>query len=332
MEDNLLLDALETLLKDKATPAVVRAIEGGGSAAALWSALEESGFCDTLVAEAEGGAGLGLAAAFPLVEACGRYALPLPLAQTMVARALLARAGERSPTGAIALACAKEDATADIPVSYGAVATWVLLARGGALQLLDAKAAKKTIVDDRSVDARMTWPASALAQPRFASDVDLRAIEAALLAAQLAGAMRQVFALTLQYANDRKQFGRSIGKFQAIQHQLSVMAEHTAAAHMAARMAFATEAQLPQPLACAVAKARASEATAIVAAGAHAIHAAIGITAEYDLQLYTRRLHAWRAAAGSESYWNARIGRALLASSAANVVDFVRQEMAAKAH
>ncbi len=328
MQDNLLLDALESLLKDKAAPAVVRAIEGGGSTAALWSALEESGFCDTLVAEAEGGAGLGLADAFPLIEACGRHALPLPLAQTMVARALLTRAGERPPAGAIALASAPANAQGDIAVPYGSVANWVLLAREGALELLDARAAAIASADDHSVDALMTWPARALAQRRFASDADLRAIEAGFLAAQLAGAMRQVFALTLQYANERKQFGRSIGKFQAIQHQLSVMAEHTAAAHMAARMAFASEAQLPQPLACAVAKARASEATAIVAAGAHAIHAAIGITAEYDLQLYTRRLYAWRAAAGSESYWNARIGRALLASGASNAVDFVRQELA----
>lgn len=330
MQDNLLLDAVETLLKEQATPAMIRAIEGGATPAALWSAVEESGFCDALVAEERGGAGLSLAETFPLVEACGFHALPLPLAQTMVARLLLTGAGENVPAGAIALASAPPSAQADIPVSFGRVANWVLLAQEAELLLLDAKLATFTVVDTHSVDAHMAWPSNALAKPqsRLASDIDLRPIEAGLLAAQLSGAMRRVFALTLQYANERSQFGRSIGKFQAIQHQLSVMAEHTAAAQMAARAAFATAGQLPQSLACAVAKARTSEATMIVAAGAHGIHGAIGITEEYDLHLYTRRLHAWRAAAGSESYWNVRIGRALLASQAANVIDFVRHELA----
>jgi acyl-CoA dehydrogenase len=330
MQDNLLLDALETLLQEQATPAMIRAIEGGGAPTVLWSAIEESGFCDALVAEARGGAGLSLAEIFPLVEACGVHALPLPLAQTMVARLLLTGAGENVPAGAIALASAPSGSQADIPVPYGRVANWVLLAQDAELLLLDARLATVTMVDTHSTDAHMAWPASALARPRsrLAGDADLRSIEAGLLAAQLSGAMRRVFALTLQYANERSQFGRSIGKFQAIQHQLSVMAEHTAAAQMAARAAFATHGQLPQPLACAVAKARTSEATMIVAAGAHGIHGAIGITEEYDLQLYTRRLHAWRAAAGTESYWNVRIGRALLASRASNVIDFVRHELA----
>lgn len=60
---------------------------------------------------------------------------------------------------------------------------------------------------------------------------------------------------------------------------------------------------------------------------AHAVHGAIGITEEYDLQLRTRRLHAWRATAGSESFWNLQIGRALLNSEHATLPDFVRHEL-----
>ena len=65
-------------------------------------------------------------------------------------------------------------------------------------------------------------------------------------------------------------------------------------------------------VAVATAKARCSEAALVVSELAHAIHGAIGFTAEYDLQLYTRRLHAWRQAAGSESYWHDVAGSALL--------------------
>ncbi|MBC7938257.1 MAG: acyl-CoA/acyl-ACP dehydrogenase, partial [Chitinophagaceae bacterium] len=84
------------------------------------------------------------------------------------------------------------------------------------------------------------------------------------------------------------------------------------------------------PLLCAVAKARTSEAAALVASIAHAVHGAIGITEQYDLQLRTRRLQAWRGAAGSESYWNMRIGQALLGSDHAMLPDFVRQELCAE--
>ncbi|EER57626.1 acyl-CoA dehydrogenase domain-containing protein, partial [Acidovorax delafieldii 2AN] len=62
----------------------------------------------------------------------------------------------------------------------------------------------------------------------------------------------------------------------------------------------------------ATAKARCSEAALAVAEFAHAIHGAIGFTEEYDLQLFTRRLHAWRQTAGSESYWHGVAGEALL--------------------
>ena len=329
-QDNLLADAIEQLLADQCTPAVVRAIEAGGdagAAGALWQALEDSGFCDALVPEAQGGAGLGLKDAFALLQACGRHALPLPLAQTMLARALLAQGGVAAPAGAITLADAPAAAGGTVDVVCGAVARWVLVGDGRALRLFDLSAARCEPVGDGSLDARVTLPEPPVA--RIDSGVDLRAQHALLLAAQMAGAMRRVFAMTLQYANDRSQFGRSIGKFQAIQHQLSVMAEHTEAALMAARMACATAATTADPLLCAVAKAGTATASVPVCAIAHAVHGAIGITQEYDLQLLTRRLQAWRVACGSESAWNERVGRALLARPDATLPEFARTALAA---
>ncbi|ODV40760.1 hypothetical protein AWV79_04820 [Cupriavidus sp. UYMMa02A] len=94
--------------------------------------------------------------------------------------------------------------------------------------------------------------------------------------------------MTLQYCQDRSQFGKAIGKYQAIQHQLAVMTEHIAAATVAAEMAFAGTGDQPKQLSAAMAKARSSEAAQIIAATAHGLHGAIGITEEYDLQLLTR--------------------------------------------
>lgn len=326
MNDDMLGDAIEALLAGHATPAAVRAIEGGASSAPLWQAIEDAGFCDALVPEARGGAGLGLRDAFALFEACGRHALPVPLAQTVMARALLADAGRSAPPGAIALAAS---AHADRPVDVvcGAVADWVLIGDGRTLRLMEAGPAMRESLGGVAVDARMQWPSAARPERRVDSAHDLRVIEAVVLAAQMSGAMRRVFAQTLQYANERQQFGRPIGRFQAVQHQLAVMAQHTEAARMAARMACAGDTPWPDPLLAAVAKSRTGEAVVPVASTAHAVHGAIGITEEYDLQLHTRRLHAWRVAAGSEAYWQQRIGQALLAGSQ-SVPEFVRERLA----
>jgi acyl-CoA dehydrogenase len=151
-----------------------------------------------------------------------------------------------------------------------------------------------------------------------------RDLGAVVTAAQMVGALERTLEMTVAFANQRVQFGRPIGKFQAIQHQLAVMAEQVAAARMAAQIGCEAEGALPDSLRAAVAKSRASEAAAIVAPLAHAIHGAIGITAELDLQLFTRRLHQWRADFGSETHWNRVLGRAVLASEHKLAHDFMR--------
>ena len=74
----------------------------------------------------------------------------------------------------------------------------------------------------------------------------------------------------------------------------------------------------------AVAKARTSEAAVEVAALSHSIHGAIGITAEFDLQLYTRRLHLWRQTGGSESRWHEVLGEALVEGQDGLALDLLR--------
>jgi acyl-CoA dehydrogenase len=315
--DDLLTDALKQLLDDQCTPAVVRAIEGGEGAEALWSQIEESGFPDALLPEEEGGAGLALAAAFPLFELCGSYAVPVPLAHTMLARALLASAGVARPAGGIAIA-----ATGTVP--FGRVADHVLTRIAGKTLLLPAAQAKrgKAVFP---LDAELGWPDSAIEQAQLVpGSHDIEALQACIASAQLAGALMNVFQRTLQYANERQQFGRAIGKFQAIQHQLAVASEHTFAARMAAQIGCSSNTWEPDRLRVAVAKARASESAVEVAALAHAIHGAIGFTEEYDLQLYTRRLHAWRREAGAESRWHGVLGEELVDRRGGLTLDLIR--------
>lgn len=319
--------AIEDILKDQCTPAVVRAIEAGGSPAALWQAVEGAGFLELLGPEDAGGAGLPLADLFPILSSFGRYTVPVPVAQTIVARALL---GSRfaMPGGMITLAVAlRREASGAIvcPLTpYGRVADFVLARDGDALLLLPAAAARREATGvHRSLAATLHWLDESAVTHVPGTGPLLPAFAAALHAALLSGALNRVFEMTLQYCNDRVQFGKTLGKFQAVQHQLSVMAEHVAAASMAAEAAFHTDAAVPPLLAAAMAKSRASEAAVLVVSIAHALHGAIGITEEYDLQLLTRRLHEWRMAHGSEAHWNAWIGNKVLASDT-TIADFVR--------
>jgi acyl-CoA dehydrogenase len=136
--------------------------------------------------------------------------------------------------------------------------------------------------------------------------LQLRAVGAAFRAQQIAGALERVMAMTTQYAMDRTQFGRPIGKFQAVQQSLAVLAGQTAAAGAAAAMAAEETIRL---LPVAVAKARCGEAAGIGAAIAHQVHGAIGFTHEHALHFLTKRLWSWRDEFGNETEWNQLTGR-----------------------
>ena len=333
--DDLFPEAVRQLFMAQCTPQVVRSIEAGLPAKPLWQLIEASGFADALVDEAQGGAGLSLSAVYPILELCGAFALPVPLGETILARALLAHAGIAILRGSIALASAWSSADGGVvcdTVHGGQVADWVLVSLGAGYETLPANVnlllpvsqAKKSAVGF-CLDAKLEWPqAIASAALRFPCQHNLKELQACIYAAQLAGAMQSVFTRTLHYANDRNQFGRPIGKFQAIQHQLSVMAEHAFAARMAAQMGCRSSTFMPESLCVAVAKARSSEAAVEVAALSHSIHGAIGFTQEFDLQLFTRRLHLWRQAGGSESYWHAVLGEALVDQHLGLALDLIR--------
>lgn len=326
--DTLFSDALRDLLQDQCTPQTVRAIEAQPDVRPLWDTLQASGFADALVAERLGGAGLALTDAFHLFALCGTYAVPLPLAETMWARALLSQQGVAVPAGSITFAKAQTapqgGLQADL-VRMGRVADHVIVVQATQAWLLPTASATSTAAGF-PLDANLTWSDDAVQGAlRLSQAPDVQTLQACLYAAQLSGALMAVFERTLQYANDRQQFGRPIGKFQAIQHHLSVMSEHAFAARMAAQLGCQSDNLLPDPLRVAVAKARTSEAALEVAALGHAIHGAIGFTAEFDLQLLTRRLHVWRQAAGSESYWHTVLGQALLDRPQAQVLELIRE-------
>ncbi|MCY1672796.1 acyl-CoA dehydrogenase family protein [Novosphingobium sp. SL115] len=319
MENHELLEPFVRMMEGACPPALVRAIEAGSSPTPLWQEIAQSGFLDALVAEEHGGAGLSLGAIEPLIAALGAHALPLPVAETMVARALLTQAGVAAPDGPIVLVTSMAQ-----PVPCGLVAEHALVDTGEALMLCSiAEMSRAPTGVTHSLAARLFGMPHGTVLPR--PTAALRAIAAVLRACLIAGAAARLCDLTTAYASERVQFGKPIGRQQSLQQMLAIMAEDMIACRIAAQLGAGHGIDVPMAVA-ATAKITTSSAAPRIAATAHAVHGAIGISEEYDLQLLTRRLHEWRMADGSESYWAQALGTARLADAQTSV-DWVRQSV-----
>ncbi len=121
------------------------------------------------------------------------------------------------------------------------------------------------------------------------------------VSAELVGLMDRALEMTLDYLRIRKQFGKPIGSFQALQHRavdIWIQRQLARAALDAAVRIFDSPASRPQARtqAASSAKARASHAALLLCTQAVQLHGAIGFTDEYDLGIYVNRaltLSAW---------------------------------------
>jgi acyl-CoA dehydrogenase len=335
---SLLGDTVTRLFTDLATKELIESAEKGAWPEKLWRALEEGGLTLPLVPEDAGGAGGTWLDAHVVIRAAGRHTAPVPLAETIIAGWLLGRAGLEVPFGAITLAPVHADERLSLARSGGAVtvsgratrvpwgrdaghvvtvgeldgrATVALIARGGAT----VEADKNLALEPRDTLVFREARAVACAPADVPADA-IYLYGAMARAAQMAGALESCLEQAVRYATERKQFGKPIGNFQAIQQNLAVMAGHVAASGIAAESAFRAAERGDARFDVAVAKIRVGEAAGIGAGIAHQTHGAIGFTYEHSLHFATRRLWSWRAEFGSESAWARQLGRAVAARGA----------------
>ena len=330
---DLLADSAERLFSEHCTDDTFRA--EGAFPAALWDAVTAAGLTAALLPESAGGFGATIAEAMTILRISAAHAAPIPLAETMLAGWLLAQAGLPVPDGPLSVAPVRP---ADTPRLEAAAGGWrvsgtasrVPWARHAAALVVACDRPQGTIIGCAPPDAfRVTAEDANLAgEPRDTVTFDgivtaasipnrpnpLRPAGAAIRTVQIAGALAQTLAITVDYAQTRVQFGRPIAKFQAIQHNLAIMAGQAAAAIAAADMAAEALGNGLPPLLVGAAKARAGEAASIGAGLAHQSHGAIGFTREYRLHRLTRRLWSWRDEFGNETAWNTIVGRAALAA------------------
>ncbi len=330
---SMLGDVVTRLFTERVTKEAIEAAEKGTWPKELWEAVEENGLTVPLVPEARGGAGMTWQDAYVIVVAAGRHAVPLPVAETIVASALLASAGLDVPEGPLTIAPTHRDETIRLSrrgTNWKATGTATRVPWGAdaghAVVVADVEGRPAVAVLATS-GPKITRDKSLAQEPRDTLVFDDAAVLAAapadgvpldavwrygamVRAAQIAGGLEYALAQSTRYATERKQFGRPIGNFQAIQHNLALLAGHTAAAGMAAANAFRAAERGDAAFEIAVAKARAGEAAGLGAGIAHQVHGAIGFTYEHSLHFVTRRLWSWRAEFGAEGYWQAELGRA----------------------
>ncbi len=334
---NMLQDSADRLFTAHVTTALKVAAERGEFPHALWAAITDAGLPAALLPEHAGGFGVGAAEALSILAVAGSHAAPVPLAETMLAGWLLAGAGIPMPAGILTIAPVRAadrlqiDAAGHVTgtahrIPWGRHATHVavLAERCGApiAALLAAGSYAVTEAQNIAREPRdtLTFDSQAIAHAPAATGVPrLRALGAAMRAQQIAGALGRIVGMTTQYAQDRIQFGRPIGKFQAIQHNLAILAaQHAAAVAAADEGAEAVQNGL-RLLPIAAAKSRTGEAAGLAAGLAHQIHGAIGFTYEHSLHFLTKRLWSWRDEFGNEAEWNALLGRHLAAAGPDNL-------------
>ncbi|TDV72640.1 acyl-CoA dehydrogenase family protein [Pseudomonas sp. LP_7_YM] len=326
---------IERLLSDGADSETVNASEGGVWAATLWDAIEDSGFTLAAAPEFLGGADAGWADLYVIARAAGRFAVPLPLTEALLANWLLGCCGLEPRTGSLSI-CARprlllnDDRVSGVlpDVPWGRhVESVVAIADsddGGPTLVVLPRAQAQRIEQSLNIageprDALFFSEATVLDRAPLPSGLNSEALQtggALMRSAQIAGALSTLLDMTAEYAGQRNQFGKPIGAFQAIQQQLAVFAEQAAAANSAAEAAFAESDRALNWFSVAVAKVTTAEAATQGANIAHAVHGAIGFTQEYALQLYTRRLWAWRGEFGSTTHWSQMIGKQVCAAGA----------------
>jgi alkylation response protein AidB-like acyl-CoA dehydrogenase len=294
------------------------------------------------VPEHHGGAGADLAEGFAILGVAGRYAVAVPLAETLLAGWLLSRAGLSAPEGAMSVAPARPgdrialnaDGTLSgkaraVPFARDAKHLAVLAGDqdSSCIALVETAACRVTDMTSLASEPSNTVtfdrvkPVAVAAAPAGLDQTSLMLMGCTVRSTQTAGALEAILDLAVRYANERIAFGKPIGKFQAVQHNLARLAGEVSAAMTAAYSAADAIAQAETFddaifLEATAAKIRSAEAAQEGAAIAHQVFGAIGFTSEHILHRYTLRMLSWRDDFGNESTWAEALGRRIAARGA----------------
>ena len=277
-------EAITDLMRSADSVAVARAWAEGDTAPgeALWKRLADLGLTALVAPEDEGGLGGTLVDLVVAFEVLGHELAVGPWIESAALAPQLE--GDMVTAAAAPLA----------PYAADAQVARLLSGTAGA--------------SHPSIDTTRT-----LTEVTGAAAFDLAALDRAVLAcsAQLLGSGERVLADSVTYVKQRKQFGREIGSYQAIKHQL---ADVRIALDFARPLVFgAALGEVP----VSAAKVAAADAAYLAARTGLQVHGAIGYTAEFDLSLWLNRIRALVTAWGNPAHHRRQVLAAITAGAGA---------------
>jgi acyl-CoA dehydrogenase len=329
LADATLVESIDALFARRVSPELAAEVERTGALPVdLWNELESLGFTLVGISEESGGSGGSLLDALSIAIASGAHAAPLPLAETYAAAWLLEQAGLEIPSGPLTFVAGTTADTLDCQadrahgtvhrVPWGRSASAVVVVaehpEGWRVTALDPAQATLTPGADLAgtPSDSLTFEADGVIGSGLVSRAeDPRWRLTLVRTAQMAGALSGVLRLTVRYTGEREQFGRPLRAFQAVQEHIVTIAEAAEITTMSVWRAALASQERPSSFEIAAAKLVATESALASVRAAHQAHGAIGMTREYPLHLYTRRLHAWRQELGTELALAGALGRAV---------------------
>ena len=328
MTDSLLIETAERALGAVSTFDAVQAAEATRWSAEVWDAVAEIGLPWISIPESAGGVGGSLSDAIAVLKVAGQFAAPIPLAETGVLGGwLLSQAGGHVGDGPLSVVPGRPDdtltfsngklsGTAHRVPWAGSVDQIVALVDGHVVAIAPSEATIEEVTnlagEPRDTvtfnNADVLFSAAA---PNGVTPSSLRLRGALSRAALMAGSLSAITKMTVDYTRERKQFGKPIGSFQAVQALVVRVGEEFALVDLAVQVAAREFERGQGSFEVASAKILADDAARVASAASLQAHGAMGATQEYPLHQLTRRLWSWRAEFG-DAFWAQELGRAVL--------------------
>jgi alkylation response protein AidB-like acyl-CoA dehydrogenase len=315
----------------------------------LWAKLAEQGYTGIIFPEEFGGVGLGKVELILLMEEAGRALLPGPFFSTVPLAGAVINAlaspqhkkkylepichGQARATVAVleagaswnlaepeTFAAGSKITGEKLFVTDAAVANFILVVAQDGIYAVDAGALGMTITAMAGMDmTRKIYGIKFKDTPseKIGGRAELsKALDIATtaLVAEMVGGMQRTLDITVEYAKMRKQFGKPIGMFQAVQHHCADMYLETESSRSAAYYAAWTlEENTPEAsTAVSIAKAYASDAGRTVGNRGIQVHGGMGFTWENDVHLFYRRAKASETAFGDSIFHRERIAQQVI--------------------
>ena len=279
-----------------------------------------------LVKEDLGGAGMTLTDIIPIIQLSAQYGTPIPFIETIISNFLLSELNIKAENDFITLT----NKTENILIKKNKIS-------GNFKSIPYLHLAEKILVETEFKNqkyiilfkkgGKLTLQKNFLSEPKFDLDaseleiismmekpepIDVQNLLINVRSIQSFGAMEKILKLCIEYCSQRKQFGRTLSKFQMIQNHISEIALEVAASGASLSTLKNNNKNFYNLKSTAIPKIRTGIASGKVIALSHQVHGAMGFTKEYELSYFTKALNSWRNEFGNEIYWQNILGKLFL--------------------